>query len=66
VELETLLSIGQLAKRSVESEAVWRKRIYRREIASVKCGRNVRVRSSDFEAWIQQRLVPADRETHGH
>jgi Helix-turn-helix domain len=56
---ETFLSVEELAKRSHESEAVWRKRIYRREIACVKCGRNVRVRLSDFEVWVERRLVPA-------
>ena len=53
------LAVGDLATETNESVAVWRKRIYRREIASIKCGRNVRVRASDFDAWIRDRLVPS-------
>jgi hypothetical protein len=42
-----------------ESLAVWRKRVFYRQIPVVKCGRNVRVRSGDLDRWIQQRVVPA-------
>ena len=54
-----LLSIPQLAAESGESQAVWRKRVFFRQIPYVKCGRNVRVRREDLYAWIAQRLVPA-------
>ena len=59
---ENQLSLKQIAERSSESVHVWRKRIYRREIAHIKSGRNVRVRESDYLAWVQERVVPAARD----
>jgi len=56
---ELLLALPQLAKLSNESLAVWRKRVSRRQIPFVKCGRNVRVRREDYQSWIQRRTVPA-------
>ena len=56
---EVLLPIKRLAELSNESLAVWRKRIYRGEIDYYKAGRNVRVRSDDFEAWLRARVVRA-------
>jgi hypothetical protein len=53
------LTLAQLARRSGESLAVWRKRIHFRQIAYVKCGRNVRVLEADYRAWVQARIVHA-------
>jgi hypothetical protein len=57
---EKLLNLEQLAELSSESLAVWRKRIYRREVPYLKLGRNVRVRHEDYAAWLAARLVPAE------
>lgn len=52
-------SVPELAEATNESVAVWRKRIWRREIEHVKCGRNVRVLRSTLEQWLLDRMVPA-------
>ena len=57
-----LMTLPEAAKQSKESESVWRKRVFTRQIPVVKCGRNVRILKSDFEAWLQQRLIPAANE----
>ena len=57
-----LISIPQLALESSESEAVWRKRIFRKEIPYIKLGRNVRVRRAEFESFLEARLVSADSQ----
>lgn len=61
----SLLTVQQLATATEESVSVWRKRIRNREIPFVRCGRNVRVRRADFEAWIDARVesTPAGRAT---
>lgn len=51
------LTVADLARKTAESKSTWRSRISRREIVSVKCGRNVRVRATDFEIWVYQRLT---------
>jgi excisionase family DNA binding protein len=52
-------TVADLARKTAESKSTWRSRISRREIVSVKCGKNIRVRAGDFEAWIRQRLIPS-------
>jgi excisionase family DNA binding protein len=52
-------TVADLARKTAESKSTWRSRISRREIVSVRCGRNVRVRASDFEDWIRNRLIPS-------
>jgi excisionase family DNA binding protein len=54
-----LYSLSTCAAITGESLAVWRKRIFYRQIPFVKAGRNVRVRREDFDEWIRQRIVPA-------
>ena len=54
------LSIPELALETNESQAVWRKRIFFRQIPYLKLGRNVRVRRADFESWLEARLVSVD------
>ena len=54
-----MLSIPQLAAESAESQAVWRKRISRREIAFCKLGRNVRVTREAYLEFVAARVVPA-------
>lgn len=51
------LSVPQLAAETSESQAVWRKHIFRREIRYLKLGRNVRVRREDLEAFLAARQV---------
>jgi hypothetical protein len=51
------LTVHDLQDLSGESEATWRKRLGRREIAFIKFGANVRVRWSDFELWVEARTV---------
>jgi hypothetical protein len=53
------LSIPELALESNESEAVWRKRIFRKEIPYYKFGRNCRVARQDFEEFCAARRVEA-------
>jgi excisionase family DNA binding protein len=48
-----------MARETGESQSVYRKRIFRRELPVIKLGRNVRVRREDFERWIEHRMVPA-------
>ena len=55
-----LMSVPELALESNESEAVWRKRIFRKEIPYIKLGRNVRVRRAEFESFLEARLVCAE------
>ena len=52
------LTLQQLAERSNESLAVWRKRIFFRQIAFTKFGRNVRVAEEDFQRFAKERTVP--------
>jgi len=54
---EGFYSVEQLAKLTGESVAVWRKRLARRELPWFKLGANVRVRESDFQEWLQSRMV---------
>lgn len=58
---QAYLTVADLAVATAESEAVWRKRIMRREIPFAKCGRNVRVRCEDLKSWLRVRSVPASR-----
>jgi hypothetical protein len=53
------LDVNELAKESGESVAVWRKRIFFRQIPYVKFGRNVRVKRENFEAFAAKREIPA-------
>jgi hypothetical protein len=53
------LTVTDLATETGESIAVWRKRLYRREIAVLKFGRNVRVDRNSYQAWVNQRTIPA-------
>jgi hypothetical protein len=57
--MEKYHAIPELAKITGESIAVWRKRVYRREIESVRCGRNVRVSGAALQSWLQARTVPS-------
>jgi excisionase family DNA binding protein len=50
-----LLTITELARATAESQAVWRKRIQRREIEFLKCGRNVRVTRTALQSWLNAR-----------
>jgi hypothetical protein len=61
-EREQFLTVPDLAKLTRESEAAWRKRIFFRQIPFVKCGRSVRVRGEDYQAWIRARTVTARNE----
>ena len=56
---DSLLTVKDLAKLSAESIATWRRRILSREIAVIKFDGNVRVRRSDFDAFVEARLRPA-------
>jgi len=51
--------VPALARETRESAAVWRKRIFQREIQFTKCGRNVRVSRAALDAWLAARTVPA-------
>jgi len=55
---DTLLTIEDLQKLTKESESCWRKRLGRREIPFLRLGANVRIKQSDFERWLQSRIVP--------
>jgi hypothetical protein len=50
-------SVPQLAKITNESLAAWRKRILLKQIAYIKCGRNVRVSRSALQNWLAARTV---------
>jgi hypothetical protein len=54
-----LLSVADLARETGESLSIWRARISRREITSVRCGRNIRIRPRDYEEWVSHRLIPS-------
>jgi excisionase family DNA binding protein len=54
-----LLSVPQLAAETAESQAVWRKRLFRREIRFVKLGRNVRVHRQDLDLFLAARQIAA-------
>lgn len=54
-------TVPELAGITRESAAMWRKRIYRRELDYVKNGRNVRVPESALNAWISSRTVRSER-----
>jgi hypothetical protein len=55
------LTVEDLARESGESSAVWRKRLYLRQLPHLKFGRNVRVARQDFDAFCAARVVPAGR-----
>jgi hypothetical protein len=59
LDLKGYLSIPELALESNESQSVWRKRLFLRQIAYVKLGRNVRVHRRALENFFKQRIVPA-------
>ena len=52
-----LLTVNDLAEITKESVAVWRKRIFHRQIPFVKLGTNVRVRRVDLDEWLKNRLI---------
>jgi excisionase family DNA binding protein len=54
-------SISDLAEITNESDAVWRKRIFRREIAYLKLGRNVRVHRQELDSFLSTRQVEGRR-----
>jgi len=56
-----LLTVEQLAETTSESVAVWRKRIFLKEITYVKCGGNVRVEEEVLEQWVDARRVDEKR-----
>lgn len=58
--LPEFLSIAELMRLSGECEASWRRRLSKRQIPYVKFGANVRVRRTDFEAWLESRTVPKE------
>ena len=60
-------SVAELAGMTRESVAVWRKRLFRRELPFYKFGANTRVRDSDFRDWFQGRMVSGKEqgETEG-
>lgn len=53
--LEPLYSISDLRRWSHESESVWRKRIARNEIRSLKFGANRRVPKSALDEFLARR-----------
>ena len=55
--IRLFLSVPELARETKESQAVWRKRIFRREIEHVKLGRNVRVSEESLAAYLLNRVV---------
>lgn len=55
--IDEFLSVSELVRITAESESAWRKRLARKELPHVKLGANVRVRRSDFEAWVEHRMV---------
>ena len=56
---EEFLTVRELAKCSNESVAVWRKRVFFRQIGYVKCGKNVRVSKAELNRWLSARTVVA-------
>lgn len=54
-ELEPLYSVSDLQKWSGESESVWRKRISRGEIRTIKFGANTRIPKSALDEFLRQR-----------
>ena len=58
-------SIAELAQITNESVAVWRKRIFFRQIAYTKCGKNVRVSHQTLQDWLRARTVQAATLSNG-
>lgn len=52
-----LLTISDLMALTGESEAAWRKRLGRKELAYVKCGANTRVARNEILRWLTDRLI---------
>ena len=53
---DELLSVKQLAEHSGEHEVTWRKRLDRGVLPIVKVSSSVRVRRSDYEEWLTERM----------
>jgi excisionase family DNA binding protein len=54
-ELEPLYSVSDLQKWSGESESIWRKRISRGEIRTIKFGANTRIPKSALDQYLRSR-----------
>ena len=54
--LDELLSMKQLAEHSGEHQVTWRKRLAREALPVVKISSAIRVRRSDYEAWLTARM----------
>jgi excisionase family DNA binding protein len=54
-----LLTVGQASTLTGLSEAFWRKKIWLREIETVRLGRAVRIPTSVVEAMIADGTIPA-------
>ena len=63
--MSELLNVKDLAAASRESIAVWRKRVFLRDIDIVRCGRNVRISCKALEEWLRRRTVPASNHADG-
>ena len=57
--MDELLSVARLREITDESDRCWRRRIARHELPYMKLGSNVRVRRTDFEAWLESHIQPA-------
>jgi len=55
-----LVSVRELAAFSGECASTWRRRIRRRELPSLKLGKNVRLRAADVDRWLRSRQVKTD------
>ena len=54
-QIEPVYSVNDLMMWSGESEATWRKRFQRKELAIVKFGSNTRVEKSALDRWLRER-----------
>ena len=58
-----LYTVGELVAITKESESCWRKRLARGELAYLKLGASVRVKESELERWMGERIIKViDRE----
>jgi len=53
---DELLSVKQLAEHSGEHQVTWRKRLDRGDLPIIKISSAIRVRRSDYESWLTDRM----------
>lgn len=56
---EALMTVSDCSRLAANSEAFWRKAIFRRLIPVVRIGRSVRIRRQDFDAFLKAAIRPA-------